>query len=262
MPTVSFAQSAEDTELADIGEKEKIGLNFSLELSSIYNFRGLNFYQGGSQHDQHFVLIPNIVYQLLDTGVWFSYRSAYQVTGENRSEIVDGGYGDEQNLGAGYRRNFANDRLTLNTSFIYYFYPFSNKTAAGTECPSYIEPFAGVTYHSFADISVNFLYYLGVQSAVRDFSYFYANPRVGRTFEISPLFELFTGAGFGYKIFKDYGNIKDNVYDVVVDIEVPFKPLKNFFIAPSLHYGWTNLRQMNFFDESMLYGGVKLGASL
>lgn len=259
LPAVAFAQSPADTEEADMRIKEKLGIHLSLELNSIYNFRGLNFFQDTSQHDQHFALIPSATYELLDAGVWFNYRGVYQVTGNNISEAIDVGYGNEQDLGVGYTKDLVDGKLTFNTSFYYYFYPFAKNSAAGATCPSYIEPLVGVTYHTLADLSLNILYYLGIQSGVRDYSYLYVNPRIGRAFDIAPMFGIFTGAGFGYKLFKDHSNVKSNVFDIVVNLEFPIRPSKHFDITPALHYGWTNIRGRDFVKESMFYGGIKFG---
>jgi len=268
-PVHAQAATTDATATKTTTATKPVGLNFSLELSSAYAFRGLNVFGGGDQGAIRALLAPSITWTIFDTGLSLSWWSAYQVNGANRSMMVDVGLGHEQDFVLGYSRNFLKDRLTLSAAFIAYIYPFASRRAtdadppgAGTRCPVYLEPAVGLTYNGPVEVGLAVAYFAGVQRVLSDYRYLYLNPHVGKTFQVRSTVALSIALSYGYKLFNDRHAVVDNVHDIRFDFELPISSLKPLIITPGVHVGWTNLKGLPVGDEYLIYGGLKVSYDL
>jgi hypothetical protein len=243
-------------------ESEAIGLNIDFEIASVYVLRGNNVFQEKSQSDQNGLFAPSITYTLGETGIYFTYWAGYQTTGHNMAELVDIGLGHEQDLIVGFDYELVSDVLTLNTAFIYYLYPFANKEKAGASLPSFLEPSLGISYSAGLDLSLQLAYLLAVQEALSDFRYLYFHPTIGKRFEFSPTFGMSLSLGIGYKLFHDPDKMKDNVWDIGFDLEVPIQVTKAFYLTPAVHFAWTNLEGVGPGEEYVVWFGISTGANM
>ena len=64
---------------------------------------------------------------------------------------------------------------------------------------------------------------------------------VGKSITFSPAIAVAMRFAFGYKLFKDPGLSRDNVYDLLFDLEMPIKLAKLLYLTPGSHMAWTNL---------------------
>ncbi|MCP4602585.1 MAG: hypothetical protein GY847_19070 [Proteobacteria bacterium] len=236
-----------ESEESEISEEDTgIGLDIEFGLASAYVFRGLNVFQSGSQHDQHFLLAPGFSWAVADTGVSLGYWSAYQIRGGNQEEIVANGLGHEQDLIISWEANLT-DRTNLALGLVYYFYPFADDDDeyAGCKNPSYLEPAVGVTLSEWADWSLDLAYFAGLQEEVRDASYFYINPSVSKGIELNSILETSIGIGFGYKIFKNGADeMSDNMFDLNLNWDLSIQVTDIFSLSPGVHLAWTNLEDV------------------
>jgi hypothetical protein len=243
-------------------ENDGIGLNLDLGFATAYVFRGLNVFAEDEQLDPHMLLAPGVTWSIFDTGLSVGYWGAYQISGDNLSEKIDAGLGSEQDVILGYALGLPAD-LTLSFGLTGYIYPWADKAEAGTECPVYVEPLAGLSWAGPLDLSLRVSYIVGLQEEIRDFSYLYVNPRIGRTFALGERVQLALGLGYGFKFWKPGNDGAVNVHDVAIDLALPIAVAGPLYVTPSVHTGWTNLGgSMEFADELYVYGGLNVGVNL
>jgi hypothetical protein len=242
-------------------EDDAIGLNLDLGFASAYVFRGINVFQKDSQLDQHMLLAPGVTWAIFDTGLSIGYWGAYQISGGAISDRIDAGLGAEQDAILGYSLGLPHD-LALSFGVTGYLYPWADETEAGTECPFYLEPGAGIAWAGPIDLSLKASYMLGLQGEIRDFSYLYVNPRIGKTFAFGARVKLSVGLGYGFKRWQEGNDGAGNVHDVAVDVALPIDIASGLYVTPSVHAGWTNLVDRELEDELFVYGALNVGVNL
>ncbi len=253
-------------------EESSAGVNVDVGIATIYNFRGFNSFQESSQQDQNAAFFPSVTWSIFDTGLSLGYWGAYQLTGDNKSELVAGALGHEQDLIFGYEKGFADDLFALSFGFTYFFYPFADEDAAGTANPSIIEPLVGFSVATVIDIGFTMSYFHGIQEEIKGLRHLYFNLSVGKGFEFDDTFGMNLGMSFGAK--KWIEDVEENRFDLLFDWSVPISLAKGLYVEPGIHFGWTDLDQITEVaddgtettrdahggDEFMVYGSVNIGA--
>lgn len=267
---VCFQAAAAEPAPGPEAEPEKsVALDVGVGISSAYVWRGYNLFQDTKQMDQNAMVSPSLTVSFPTTGLSIGYWGAYQLNGENKSLLVDAGVGAEQDLILGYELKI-NEQLTAAFGLTYYFYPMADENVAGTSMPSYIEPAAGVTYSTFADVGLMVAYFHGVQEEIKGTRHIYISPSVAKSFEVGTSVAVEPSLSFGYKIFNE-SEIKDNVYDVLLSVGVPITATKTISVTPSVNAAWTNLtdvqdftsvKKRGFGDEYVVWGGLNLDYSV
>lgn len=218
-----------------------IGISMSAEISSIYNFRGMNTFMDASLADQHGFFAPGIAVGILDTGISLGYWGAYQINGNNVTQMIKAGLGCEQDIFLGFNYELIDDTLNLGATLTYIFYPFANENEAGTINPSYIEPLISLEYTGILNAGLKVSYFFGIQNAIELYRYLYLNPYLGKTISLSARYAFNVGLSFGYKLFNEMNLMKDNVYDLRFDWTLPIQLTKTLHIEPGVHLSWTNI---------------------
>jgi uncharacterized protein (TIGR02001 family) len=251
---VAFAQeNAEPTEADD-----SIGLDFEVAVASAYVFRGLNVFQKDRQSDRHAFVAPAITFAVPDTGLSLGYWGAYQIVGDNRAQNTDAALNLEQDLFATYDLSL-HDSLTVSSGVFYYFYPFAD--IPGTSNPSILEPVVKGSYTSAVDLGLSVSYFYALQEEIKALRHIYVSPSVSKGVDLSESVGLAVGASFGYKRFDDEA-IKDNVYDVSLNVGVPLDVGGGASVTPSINAAWTNLQDADFGDEYVIWGRLAFGFGL
>jgi hypothetical protein len=237
-------------------EEADHGVALGVGFASAYVFRGLNLLQESSQHDQHAVLQPYLSYDIPATGLTLGYFSSYQVAGKNRGDLVDAGSGHEQDVSLSWSRALGD--FEIGTGVSAYLYPFADPEVAGTRTPAYLEPSLSASWSGALDLGLSVALMGGLQDVVRDYSYVYLSPTVGRSFELAEDASLDLSAGYGFKIKHE----DDNVHDVSADVALSLAPAPWLEVTPGLHWSWTNLAGLAFVDEQVVWGSMTAGARL
>lgn len=262
---------------AEPEEKKSVGINVDVGLSTIYNFRGLNSFMENSMMDQNALFAPSLTWSVFDTGLEIGYWGAYQLSGKNKREMVDVGLGHEQDLFVGYELGLADNLLTLSFAFTYYFYPFADEDAAGTKNPSIIEPLVGISVATVLDLGLNISYFHGVQDEIKGLRHAYFNLSAGKSFSFNDTFGMDLGMGLGIKAWIE--DVDYNRFDLHFDWSVPIQLTDQLYVAPALHFSWTDLdtvatgeeddqttqedesvRNARAGDEYMVYASINVGA--
>jgi hypothetical protein len=261
-------------EIAAPAEEEKptAGVNVDVGIATMYNFRGLNTFQESSQQDQNALFAPSVTWSIFDTGLYLGYWGAYQLTGNNKTAMVESALGHEQDLYLGYDLGLANDVVTLNFLFTYYFYPFADEDVAGTANPSIIEPLVGISIATVLDLGFSVSYFHGIQEETKALRHVYFHLTAGKGFEFNDTFGMNLGAGFGAKAWIEESD--SNRFDLLFDWSVPIHLTEQLYVEPGVHLGWTDLdtilevapdgtestRDAHGGDEFMVYGSINVGA--
>lgn len=222
-------------------ESSPAGLSLSAELSTIYNFRGFNTFMEDSMSDQNGLFAPGLTWSIFDSGLSIGYWGAYQISGDNTAEMVDVALGCEQNLFIGYDLDLIADTLALSAAFTYFFYPFADEDAAGAKNPSFIEPLVALGFSGPLDLGLGVSYFAGIQEEVELYRYLYINPSIAKSVELGGRYSAAAGLSFGYKLFNDRDEMKDNVVDVRFDLTFPTQLADALYIEPAVHLSWTNI---------------------
>jgi hypothetical protein len=188
-----------------------------------------------------------------------SYWGGYQILGDNLGDNIDAGIGAEQDILFGWESEVA-ENVTLATTLALYFYPLAKEEIAGTAFPFYLEPSAVVTYSTAVDLKLGLFYYYGIQSALEIDRYLYVNPGIEKSIELGETLGLDLAGAFGLKVptgdaAKDAydGN---NSQDAVVSAALPWSFGEGMSLAPKLSFAWTNIKDADFADSYMTYGGL------
>jgi hypothetical protein len=206
-------------------------INLDVEGASAYVWRGMNLF-GESQDTQNFSVFPSLTatFGALSIGYW----GAFQVTGDNKSELVNSGVGAEQDFILKYVDSIA-EGVGYTAMLTYWIYPLADADDAGTDAPMFLEPLLGVTYASAVDLGLNASYYVGLQDATSPYSFFYINPSIGKTLALSGDISLALGLSGGYKIFTDDGtDDPDKAFDLTLNAGVTL-PFSDMYITPQVH---------------------------
>jgi len=238
-------------------------INVDVEGASAYVWRGINLF-GEDQNTQDFSLFPSITATF--GGLSIGYWGAFQVSGDNKSDLVDSGVGAETDLILKYSGSLA-ENLTYSAMLTYWIYAAADETAAGTKTPMYIEPGAGVTYSTAADLGLYVGYYRGLQDATNPYSFLYINPSVGKTLPVSGDISLALGLSAGYKVYTNLadGAPKDRALDLTANVGATF-PFSDLYITPGVHAAFVTRDGIDggadFSDEFIAWAGVHVGYNL
>jgi len=255
-------------------EKKSAGVNVDVGLATIYNFRGLNTFMENSMQDQNALFAPSVTWSIFDTGLYLGSWGAYQLSGNNKKEMVDVGLGHEQDLYIGYDLGLADDLLTLSFAFTYYFYPFADEDAAGAANPSIIEPLVGISIATVIDIGLNISYFHAIQDGIAGLRHAYFNFSLGKSFEFNNIFGMDLGMGLGIKAWANDDSPTDNRFDLHFDWAIPIHLTEQLYVSPALHFSWTDLETVTYLDDTgaeasrdatagdeyMVYGSINFGA--
>lgn len=225
-----------------------VGVNFDLGFATAYVFRGLNVFMDDDQRNPNMLIAPGITWSVFDTGLSVGYWGAYQLNGDDVCGHIDRGIGAEQDLFVTYDMELPHD-LGLDFWLVYYFFPAADADLAGTTNPSYLEPGARFGIYTVLDLSIGFSYFAGLQEEIRDASYFYINPVLGKSFEFGEVVGLEFSLGYGYKIWKS-DNIVDNTHDITFRTALPISLPNNFYVTPAINVARTNFEVVHASDES------------
>jgi hypothetical protein len=257
--TASSARASEAP--APVEESDKWGVNIDLGFSTLYIFRGLNLFQGGSNRDPHLALMPSGTWSVFDTGLSITLFGAYQLNG-NVQENIDVGLGAEQDLIISYTHALPAD-LTITGTFVWYLYPFADEEQAGGTLPSYLEPIVDLVWGGPVDAGLQLAYNAGVQEALADFRYLYIAPKVARSFEFAGgdgSVDLAFSVGF--KLFTQGELTRDNSYDMLLSAAVAVPVGNSGYLKPSFNLGWTNLADLGVDEEIIFWFGLSAGYDL
>jgi hypothetical protein len=240
------------------GETPKL-LNVDVEAASAYVWRGINMF-GEEQNTQAFSLFPSLTATF--GGLSLAYWGAFQLSGDNKSDLVDSGVGGQNNLVLKYGGPLG-DGLAYSAMLTYWFYPFADPEVAGTDTPMYIEPGAGISYLAGVDLGLYVGYYRGLQAVTEPASFLYINPSLGKTFPLSEDLGLAVGLSAGYKVFTEDPPTEDRAFDLALNLSVAI-PLSDMYITPQLHAAYATrdedvVPDAEFSDSFIAWVGVHVG---
>jgi hypothetical protein len=242
-------------------------LNLDVETASAYLWRGINLF-GKNQNTQDFSVFPSLTATF--GGLSLGYWGAFQLSGSNKSALVDAGTGAETDLIVKYGGTLA-ENLSYSALLTYWIYPGAKKAVAGTSTPMFIEPGAGVTYTTAADLGMYVGYYRGLEAATKLNSFVYINPSAAKTLPISGDISLALGLSAGYKAYTNVptGKPKDRPFDITANVGATF-PFSDLYITPGVHAAFVT-RDKNalpggasakFSDEFIAWAGVHIGYNI
>lgn len=234
-------------------------LNIDVEAASAYVWRGINMF-GVDQNSQALSVFPSVTATL--GAVSLGYWGAFQLSGDNKSALVDAGVGGQNNLILKYS-GAIDDGLAYSASLTYWLYPFADAEVAGTDTPMYIEPGAGISYLAGADLGLYVGYYRGLQSVTEPASFLYINPSIGKTFPITSDLGVALGLSAGYKIFTNDPPAEDRVFDLALNLSMAI-PVNDMYITPQLHAAYATrdedvVPDAGFGDSFIAWFGVHVG---
>lgn len=234
-------------------------LNIDVEAASAYVWRGINMF-GEDQNTQVFSLFPSLTatFGAVSVGYW----GAFQLSGDNRSALVDSGVGAQNNFILKYS-GWLDDDLAYSAMLTYWLYPFADEEVAGTDTPSYLEPGVGISYLAGADLGLYVGYYRGLQSVTEPASFLYINPSVGKRFPLSEDIGLALGLSAGYKVFTNDPPTEDRAFDLALNVSAAI-PFSNMYITPQLHAAYVTrdeaaVPDATFSDSFIAWAGVHVG---
>jgi hypothetical protein len=234
-------------------------LNIDVEGASAYVWRGVNIF-GENQNTQAFSVFPSITATLgsLSLGYW----GAFQLSGDNKSALVDSGVGGENDFILKYGGSLDNG-LAYSAMLTYWVYPFADEVAAGTATPMYLEPGAGISYLAGADLGLYVGYYRALQTVTEPASFVYINPSIGKTFHFNSDVGLALGLSAGYKAFTNDPPTQDHAFDVGLHVSAAI-PFSDMYITPQLHASYVTrdedaVPNADFGDSFIAWAGVHVG---
>jgi hypothetical protein len=237
-------------------------LSIDVEGASAYVWRGINVF-GVEQNTQAFSVFPSLTatFGALSLGYW----GAFQLSGDNKSVLVDTGVGAENDFILKYG-GWLDNGLAYSAMLTYWIYPFADEEAAGTATPMYIEPGAGISYLAGADLGLYLGYYRGLQAATEGASFLYINPSVGKTFPLSGDVGLALGLSAGYKVFTNDPPTEDRAFDLALHLSVAI-PFSDMYITPQLHAAYATrddeaVPNAEFSDSFVAWAGVHVGYNI
>lgn len=234
-------------------------LNVDVEGASAYVWRGINMF-GTKQNTQDFSVFPSITASF--GGLSLGYWGAYQLSGDNKSDLVDRGVGAQSNFVLKYT-GWLDRNLAYSAMLTYWLYPFADAQVAGTDTPMYLEPGAGISYLKGADLGLYVGYYRGLQDATAPASFLYINPSIGKTFPVGRDIGLALDLSAGYKIFTDDPPNKDHAFDLGLTVSAAI-PFSDMYITPQLHAAYVTrdsdvVPNAGFSDSFIAWAGVHVG---
>ncbi|MBW2524117.1 MAG: hypothetical protein JRI23_08075 [Deltaproteobacteria bacterium] len=267
------AALAQDREPLTASEPK--GVNLDVGFATAYVFRGWNVFQEDSQLDPHGMIAPGLSWRIGDSNVTVGYWAAYQLTGTNIGATTDEALNAEQDLYVTYDLELPND-LAMAFGLTAYVYPAADPDVMGAAVPLYLEPSVGVTYSTAVDLGLSVHYLAGLQDqpSIWGYSYLYLHPTVGKSFDLNEHLALDLGLGYGFKLFNEGIEGRDNVHDVTVTGALPIQAGgPGAYVAPGLGLAWTNVEDVTddsgaviddkgFADGIAVWGSLNLGMDL
>jgi hypothetical protein len=264
-PAAPPADTGGEGDAAAAEEETPKAVNIDVEAASAYVWRGVNLF-GVDQNTQNFSIFPSITATF--GGFSVGYWGAFQLSGDNKSALVDGGVGAEQDLILGYGGAIT-DELAYKALLTYWIYPMAKEEVAGVSTPMYIEPGVSLTYATAADLGLYLGYYRGLQDATDPYSFIYINPSVGKTLPLSGDISLSLALLGGYKIYtsSDYTNFDavptddpDRAVDLTFNAGATF-PFSDMYVTPQVHAAFVtrSADEAKFSDEFIAWAGVHIG---
>jgi hypothetical protein len=234
-------------------------LNLDLEAASAYVWRGINVF-GVDQNTQTFAVMPSL--SATFGAVTLGYWGAFQLSGDNKSALVDAGVGGQNNLILKYSGALDNG-LAYSAMLTYWIYPFADEDVAGTGTPMYLEPGFGISYLAGADLGLYVGYYRGLQAVTEPASFLYINPSIGKTFPLGGDLGLALGLSAGYKIFTNDPPTEDRAFDLALNVSLAI-PFSDGYITPQLHAAYATrddaaVPDAEFSDSFIAWVGVHVG---
>jgi hypothetical protein len=270
-PAAPKTPAPADTGPAEVATTAKAAstlINIDVEAASAYVWRGINLY-GESQNTQNFSLFPSL--SLTFGGLSLGYFGGFQLTGDNKSQVVDQGTGAEQDLILKYSGSLA-DKLTYSAGLVYWLYPFADKAVANTDLPMFIEPGVGVTYATApVDLGLYVGYYRALQAVNEAGSFVYINPSIAKSVPLTGDISLALGLSAGLKAYTNLpsGADGDRVFDLTLNVGATL-PFSDMYVTPQLHAAFaTRVNDLEpltsgnqgpaFSDEFVAWAGVHVG---
>lgn len=234
-------------------------LNVDVEVASAYVWRGINVF-GVDQNTQALSVLPSVsaTFGALSLGYW----GAFQLSGDNKSALVDSGVGAQNNLVLKYG-GALDDGLAYSAMLTYWFYPFADEEVAGTATPMYLEPGFGISYLAGADLGLYVGYYRGLQEVTEPASFLYINPSIGKRFPLGDDLGLALGLSGGYKVFTSDPPAEDRAFDLALNVSLAI-PFEDAYITPQLHAAYATrddavVPDAEFSDSFIAWVGVHFG---
>ena len=257
-PTAPPADTWRPTRPPRYGTPGKL-LNIDVEGASAYVWRGINKF-GDDQSGQAFSVFPSLTATL--GGFSLGYWGAFQLSGDNKSVLVDSGVGGENDFILKYSA-WLQHNLALSASMTYFTHPFADEDAAGTADPMYLEPGVGISYLTGADLGLYVGYYRGLQSVTEPASFLYINPSLGKTFRVSEDLGLALGLSAGYKVFTNDPPNEDRAFDLALTVSAAI-PVSGMYITPQLHAAYVTrddavVPDADSGDSFVAWAGVHIG---
>lgn len=239
-----------------------LGLTLEMGYATSYIFRGLNVF-GDRQLDPYTMFGPSITYVVPGTSLSLGYWGGFQVNGKNLGNKLASAAGGEQDLWLNYDLSLPRS-FTLCLGATAYLYPMAKASAVGVAYPVYLEPRVGASWTGPVTVSLNVMYFLGLQdtAAVRGISYLYVNPKVSKVFQFRPVVALDLSLSYGFKYFIDGNDGRDNIHDVMLRAGVPIRPAGKLYLTPGFGAAWTSFRNRSFTEGFALYGFLNVGVEL
>ncbi|MEY2930487.1 MAG: hypothetical protein RL033_1236 [Pseudomonadota bacterium] len=235
-------------------------LNIDVEGASAYVWRGINLF-GADQNTQNFSVFPSITATFGDFSL--GYWGAFQLSGDNKSANVDGGVGGENDLILKVSGPLG-DNVHASGSLTYWVYPFAN--LPGDETPMYLEPGAGISYLTGADLGLYIGYYRGLQSVTAPNSFLYINPSIGKTIPLDANLGLALGLSAGYKVFTEDPPVEDRQFDLALNAGIAI-PFSDTYVTPQIHLAYVTrdedvVPDAGFSDSFIAWVGVHVGYNI
>jgi hypothetical protein len=234
-------------------------LNIDVEGASAYVWRGINVF-GVDQNSQVLSVFPSVsaTFGALTLGYW----GAFQLSGDNKSALVDSGVGGQNNFVLKYA-GWLDDDLAYSAMLTYWLYPFADEEVTGTATPMYLEPGFGISYLAGVDLGLYLGYYRGLQAVTEPASFLYINPSIGKTWSVSDDLGLALGLSAGYKVFTNDPPSEDRAFDLALNLSLSI-PLSDMYITPQLHAAYATrddavVPDAGFSDSFLAWVGVHVG---
>jgi hypothetical protein len=243
-------------------------INLDVEAASAYVWRGINLY-GEDQNTQNFSLFPSLTATF--GGLSIGYFAGFQLTGDNKSDVVDQGTGAQQTLILKYSGSVT-EQLNYSAGLVYWVYPFADPDVANTDLPMYIEPGVGVTYATApVDVGLYTGYYRALQDVNEAASFVYINPSVSKSLPLTADIDLALGLAAGFKAYTNLasGQDGDRVFDLTLNVGARF-PFSDMYVTPQLHAAFVTRADdldpvtpgnqgAEFGDQFVAWAGVHVG---
>jgi hypothetical protein len=242
-------------------------INIDVQAASAYVWRGLNLY--GEQHNsQTLAVFPSLTAKF--GGFSIGYFGGFQLTGDNKTAVVDAGPGAEQDLILKYS-GALNDELSYSAGLVVWTYPFADSDVTNTDLLMSIEPGAGVTYASVVDVGFYAGYFRPLQEYNEAISFVYLSPSVGKTVPITADLPLTLSLSAGYKAYTNLpsGADADRAFDLTLNAGTTF-PFANMYVTPQVHAAFVTRmddldpvtpgnQEAELSDQFVAWAGVNVG---